>query len=70
MNTALDTLVRGLLEANRGQWREIAERADVSHSWISQFVRGKIENPGIATLRRIHDVLVRRQSKGRKNETV
>jgi len=31
--------------------------ADVSHSWVSQFVRGKIPNPGYATLKRIQAAL-------------
>ena len=38
----IDTQVRTLLEARRGDWQRIAAEADVSHSWISQFVRGLI----------------------------
>lgn len=51
MSTSLDTEVRGLLIARRGGWKRIAERAGVSHSWISKFVNGRIANPGFATLR-------------------
>lgn len=51
MSISLDTDVRAALEARRGEWRLIAEQANVSHSWISQFVRGKIPNPGFETLR-------------------
>lgn len=53
----LDAAVRDLLEANRGEWPRIAANADVSHSWISQFVRNKIPNPGYATLKRLHSQL-------------
>lgn len=54
----LDTDVRCLLERRRGEWRKIAEEAQVSHSWISQFVRGLIPNPGYATLRDLRAYLV------------
>lgn len=54
MSTDLDVQVRRLLEARRGDWGSIASAADVSHSWISQFVRGLIPNPGFNTLRKLH----------------
>ncbi len=50
MSTNLDTEVRALLEARRGDWVEIAEKSTVSYSWISKFVNGHIPNPGYATL--------------------
>jgi transcriptional regulator with XRE-family HTH domain len=53
----LDTEVRAGLERHRGDWPRIAQSASVSHSWISQFVRGKIPNPGYATLKRLHSAL-------------
>ena len=54
MNDArLDEHVRSLLVARKGDWPRIAAQAEVSHSWISQFVRGKIPNPGFATLKRL-----------------
>lgn len=49
----LDTKLRLQLRALRGEWQGIAKHADVSHSWMSQFVRGKIPNPGIQTLRQL-----------------
>lgn len=58
MSNALDVEVRAALERKRGEWKQIAVDADVSHSWISQFVRGKIPNPGYATLRKLHEMLV------------
>lgn len=51
MSMSLDADVRAALEKRRGEWRLIAEQSKVSHSWISQFVRGKIPNPGYETLR-------------------
>ena len=53
MKTQLDSKVRAALEARRGDWPAIAQRAGVSHSWLSQFVRGLIPNPGIETLRAV-----------------
>lgn len=58
MSLNLDTQVRGALDKRRGDWRRVAEAAGVSHSWISQFVRGKIPNPGYATLVRLHAELI------------
>ena len=54
MDTHLDLEVRALLQERRGDWRRIAADAEVSHSWISQFVRGLIPNPGFATLKKLH----------------
>lgn len=42
--------VRELLEKRRGDWPSITKEVDVSHSWISKFVRGHIQNPGTKTL--------------------
>ena len=59
MSTDLDIEVRTELERRKGDWKRIAAAADVSHSWISQFVRNKIPNPGYATLRRLQAELVK-----------
>lgn len=53
MEHDLDNQLRSELDRRRGDWPQISRAADVSHSWISQFVRGKIPNPGYATLRRL-----------------
>lgn len=53
MERELDLEVRDALLERKGDWQQISESADVSHSWMSQFVRGKIPNPGIETLRKI-----------------
>ena len=58
MDIELDTQVREALQQRRGDWPQIAAKAEVSHSWISQFVRHKIPNPGYATLKRLHAELV------------
>jgi len=57
MSTDLDTEIRTELERRRGEWPSICEAASVSHSWVSQFVRGKIPNPGYATLKRLRTAL-------------
>lgn len=62
MSTNLDQQVRAALDAKRGDWKRIAAAADVSHSWISQFVRNKIPNPGYTTLMRIHAELIGTQA--------
>jgi len=61
MSTNLDLEVRSALERRRGDWPRIAERAEVSHSWISQFVRQKIPNPGFSTLKKLHAALAEAQ---------
>ena len=57
MSLDIDTQVRNALELRRGDWPEVAKAAGVSHSWISQFCRGIIPNPGILTLRRLREAL-------------
>ncbi|SHT51348.1 Uncharacterised protein [Mycobacteroides abscessus subsp. abscessus] len=53
MHTPLDQSVRNLLLARRGEWADIANSSQVSHSWMSKFVNGHIPNPGYATLSRL-----------------
>jgi transcriptional regulator with XRE-family HTH domain len=62
MSTPLDVEVRALLEQRRGDWQRVADKAKVSHSWISQFVRNKIPNPGYATLIKLKAHLTAPQS--------
>lgn len=57
MSAELDIEVRNELGRRRGDWPRIAQAAEVSHSWISQFVREKIPNPGYATLKKLHAAL-------------
>jgi len=59
MSTPLDIEVRAALEQKRGAWKRVAADAGVSYSWISQFVRNKIPNPGYATLVRLRDELAK-----------
>jgi len=54
----LDIEVKTALEARRGDWKQIAEESGISYSWISQFVREKIPNPGFATLRDLRAYLI------------
>lgn len=57
MEQSLDEEVRTLLEQRRGEWMSIAKELDISHSWISQFVRRKIPDSGYQRLRRLHEHL-------------
>jgi len=57
MTTDLDAEVKRQLEERRGHWPAIAIEAGISHSWISQFVRGRIPNPGYVTLKHLHAAL-------------
>lgn len=57
MSKKFDAGIRERLEAQRGEWPELARQAGVSHSWLSQFVRGLIPNPGIRTLEKLDAVL-------------
>lgn len=68
MSKNLDEQVRAGLCSRRGDWLQIAQAADVSHSWISKFVNRRIPNPGYATLTKLHDQLQAdaKGSRGRK----
>lgn len=57
MDTSLDVAVRSLLEQRKGEWQAVAEGAGVSYSWLSKFANGHIDNPGFATLKRLHAYL-------------
>lgn len=54
----LDTLVRDLLGARKGEWAAIASQTGISYSWLSKFFNGHIDNPGYQTLRALHAYLV------------
>lgn len=57
MEIPLDEQVRAQLVVRKGDWLRVAEGAGVSHSWLSKFVNGHIDNPGYATLVRLRDYL-------------
>lgn len=57
MEENLDAYVRTLLLACRGDWPEVVSAVGVSHSWISKFVNGHIDNPGYQTLKRLESFL-------------
>ena len=63
MSAKFDTLIRTRLEASRGDWPALAERAGVSHSWLSKFANGHIRNPGLRTLERLDVALGRNRRK-------
>ena len=56
-------MVIDALERKRGVWRRVAADTGVSYSWISQFVRNKIPNPGYATLVKLRDELAKKPAK-------
>jgi transcriptional regulator with XRE-family HTH domain len=54
----LDEAVLQQLKARKGEWKRIADESKVvSYSWISKFVNNHIPNPGLRTLRELHDWL-------------
>lgn len=57
MSKNFDIAIKGQLESRKGEWLEIANKAGVSHSWISKFVNGHIPNPGYATLMKLSEAL-------------
>ncbi len=62
MSTQLDTEVLRLLEARRGEWKQIADGSGVSYSWLSKFANGHIDNPGFATLTKLHGYLAKSEA--------
>lgn len=57
MNTNLDQIILGLLEARRGDWQAVSKASGISYSWLSKFANGHIENPGYSTLKKLFDAL-------------
>jgi len=57
MTQQIDAEVKALLDSRRGDWLEIAAGSQVSYSWLSKFANGRIPNPGIVTLRKLHAYL-------------
>lgn len=55
--TPLDTEVKTLLNARRGDWQTVAKQTEVSYSWLSKFMNGHIDNPGYLTLVKLRDYL-------------
>lgn len=45
------------LESRKGDWKQIADDADVSYSWLTKLAQKKIPNPGIKTIERLEKVL-------------
>ena len=62
MTTNLDSKIKDLLNAKRGDWPQIASASGVSYSWLSKFVNGHIPNPGYTTLVKLHECLKSQRS--------
>ncbi len=41
--------------------KQIAKAIDVSPNWLSMLNKGKIENPGVLSIQRLHDYLIAKQ---------
>ena len=59
MTHQLDSEVRALLDARRGDWKAIADGSGVSYSWLSKFFNEHIDNPGYGTLTKLHAYLTK-----------
>jgi transcriptional regulator with XRE-family HTH domain len=58
MSHDIESEIRSMLLARRGEWRHIAEQSGVvSYSWLSKYMCGHIPNPGIRTLTDLHSYL-------------
>lgn len=57
----LFTFVRKGVEEHKGRWRELADEAGVSYSWLSKLGAGKYDqtNVGFRTLERVAEALRR-----------
>lgn len=49
--------IRDTLIAQRGRWKDIADRAGVSMSWLSKFANKHIASPRVATAERLDRAL-------------
>lgn len=58
----LKSAVMSRVVAHRGEFRALAEEADVSLSWLSKFANGKIPNPTFESLRKVSAALDARES--------
>ena len=45
--------IRRQLDALKGRWPEVCDRADVSYSWLCKFAQGRIPDPGVQRLVRL-----------------
>lgn len=46
-----------LLNQRKGDWVDIAKRAEVSYSWVTKFANNKIPNSGTRTIKKLLTVL-------------
>ena len=65
MKDDIEHKLKADLEARRGEWRSVAALSGVSYSWLSQFARGLIANPGIMTIRKLRVALDTKRPKAR-----
>lgn len=47
--------LRSRLNAEKGSWREIAEAAGLTYSWVTKFGNGELNNPTIGKLQRLYE---------------
>lgn len=49
--------VRGRLERLRGQWKRVARESGVPYKTIKNLMQGKVVDPRVSTLSRLHQYL-------------
>jgi hypothetical protein len=49
--------VRKNLQSRRGDWPDIAKKANVSYSWVTHVMQGKTPNPRIIQVQSVYNVL-------------
>jgi transcriptional regulator with XRE-family HTH domain len=59
--TLLDSVLAGL-QAHKGRWPDLAERAGVDYSWLTKLAQGRINDPGIQKIQRLADAMARDQT--------
>ena len=50
--------VRELLEARKGDWRQISEGSKVPYSTLCKIAQGHIESPSVHTVQALFDYLI------------
>lgn len=58
-DTQIDLLARtlALLEQRKGEWAAICRETGLDYSWLSKLAQGRIRDPGVRRIQRLHDHL-------------
>ena len=65
-NQTMLNRTKTLLQQHKGHWRSICTATGLDYEWLNKLARGKINDPGVNKIQKLHDHLAALEAKTKK----